>query len=162
MIFSSLHLGIFGTLGFDGHIPAVILTDKVLEGHIHAAGIALVVVAVVIVTDRDKPGVKQREYPLKEIAGFDTVAPEPGEVFDDDAVDFIFPNHLNQLLHLGTLKIGAAVAVVNELQHFGVEGFRQSCRIFIQNKALVLNAHAVVLVVLNGQPDIKGDHIFLH
>ena len=27
LIFATLHLGIFGTLGFDGHIPAVILTD---------------------------------------------------------------------------------------------------------------------------------------
>ena len=162
LIFAPLHLGIFCAFGLDGHIPAVILADKVLEGHIHAAGIALVVVAVVIIADRDKPGVKQREYPLKEIAGFNAVASEPGKVLDDDAVNPVLPNHLNQLLHLGTLKIGAAVAVVNELQHFGVERFRHSCRVFVQHKALVLDTHAVIFEVLNGQPDIKGDHIFLH
>ena len=162
MIFAPLHLGIFGTFGLDGHIPAVILADKILEGDIHAARIALVVVAVVVIADRDEPGMEQRENPLKEIAGFNAVAPEPGEVLDDDAVNSVLPNHLDQLLHLGTLKIGAAVAVVNELQNFGVERFRHSCCIFIQNKALVLDTHAVILVVLNGQPDIKGDYIFLH
>ena len=30
---------------------------------------------------------EQKEYPLKEIAGFNAVAPEPGEVFDNDAVN---------------------------------------------------------------------------
>ena len=162
LIFAPLHFGVFGALCLDGHIPAVILTDKVLEGHIHAARIALIIVAVIVIADGDETGMEQWENPLKEVASFDAVAPEPGEVLDDDAVNPVLPNHLNQLLHLGTLKIGAAVAVVDELQHLGIERFRQSCRIFIQHKALVLDTHAVIFVVLNGQPDIKGNHIFLH
>ena len=38
LILAALHLGVLGTLGFDGHIAAVILADEVLERHIYAAG----------------------------------------------------------------------------------------------------------------------------
>ena len=41
LILAALHLGVFGALGFDGHIAAVILADEVLERHIHSAGVAL-------------------------------------------------------------------------------------------------------------------------
>lgn len=58
--------------------------DKILESYIHAAGIAFEIVGVKIVADGDKTGMEQREHTLNEIAGFDTVSPEAGEVLDDD------------------------------------------------------------------------------
>ena len=51
LILAALHLGVLGTLGFDGHIAAVILADEILERHVHAAGVALEFAAVKIVAD---------------------------------------------------------------------------------------------------------------
>ena len=68
LIFSTLHFGVFGTFGFHGHIAAVILADQIFESHIHPAGITFVLIAVEIVIDGDKPGVKQWEHPLDEVA----------------------------------------------------------------------------------------------
>ena len=162
LILAALHLGILGAFRLDGHISAVIFVYEVFERDIHAPGIAFVPVAVKIVADRDKPGMEQRENALDEIAGFNAVAPEAGEVLDDDAVDLIALHHLYELLHLGPLKVGAAVPVVDKLQDFGVKGLRHGGGVFMENKALILNAQAVVLVILNRKADIKGNHIALH
>lgn len=35
-------------------------------------------------------------------------------------------------------------------------------RVLVEDKALILNAQTVVFVVLNGEADVEGDHIFLH
>ena len=32
----------------------------------------------------------------------------------------------------------------------------------MENKALIFNAQAVVLVILDGEADVEGDYIFLH
>ena len=32
----------------------------------------------------------------------------------------------------------------------------------MESKALIFNAQAIVLVVLDGEADVEGDHIFLH
>jgi len=162
LILAALHLGILGTLGFDGHIAAVILADEVLERHVHAAGVALEFAAVKIVADGNEAGMEQREHTLDEIAGFNAVAPESGKVLDDDAVDLISPYQLNELLHLRTLKICAAVSVVDELRNLRVQGFGHGGRVLVENKALILNAQTVILIVLDGEADVEGNHIFLH
>ena len=162
LILAALHLGIFRTLGLDGHIAAVILADEVLERHVHAAGVALEFAAVKIVADGNEAGVEQWEHALNEIAGFNAVSPEAGKILDDDAVDLIGPHQLNELLYLRTLKIRAAVSVVDELHDLRVQSFGHGCRIFMENKALILNAQAVVLVVLDREADVEGNHIFLH
>ena len=105
---------------------------------------------------------EQREHALNEVAGFNAVAPEAGKILDDDAVDLIGPHQLNELLYLRTLKIRAAVPIVDELRDLRVQGFGHGRRIFMENKALIFNAQTVVLVVLNGEADVEGNHIFLH
>ena len=105
---------------------------------------------------------EQREHALNEIAGFNAVSPEAGKILDDDAVDLVGPHQLNELLYLWTLKIRAAVPVVDELHNLCVQGFRHGSRVLMEDKALILDAQAVVLVVLNGEADVEGNHIFLH
>ena len=105
---------------------------------------------------------EKREYPLDKVAGFNAVSPEAGKILDDDAVDLIGPHQLNELLYLRTLKIRAAVSVVDELRDLRVQGFRQGSRVFVEDKALIFNAQAVVLVILDGEADVEGNHIFLH
>ena len=81
LILAALHLGVLGTLGFDGHIAAVILADEILERHVHAAGVTLEFAAVKIVADGNESGVEQREHALNEVAGFNAVASEAGKIF---------------------------------------------------------------------------------
>ena len=162
LILAALHLGVLGALGFDGHIAAVILADEILERHIHAAGVALEFAAVKIVADRNEAGMEQREHALDKVAGFNAVSPEAGKILDDDAVDLIGPHQLNELLYLRALEIRAAVPVVDELRDLRVQGFGHGCRIFMEDKALIFNAQAVVLVILDGEADVEGNHIFLH
>ena len=105
---------------------------------------------------------EQREHALDEIAGFNAVSPEAGKILDDDAVDLIGPHQLNELLYLRTLKIRAAVPVVDELHDLRVQGFGHGSCVFVEDKALIFNAQAVVLVILDGEADVEGNHIFLH
>ena len=100
LILAALHLGVLGTLGFDGHIAAVILADEILERHVHAAGVALEFAAVKIVADRNEAGMEQREHALGKVAGFNAVSPEAGKILDDDAVDLIGPHQLLSLIHI--------------------------------------------------------------
>ena len=84
-----------------------------------------------------------------EIAGFNAVSSEAGKILDDDAVDLIGPYQLNELLYLRTLKIRAAISVVDELRDLRVQGFGHGGRVFVENKALILNAQTVVLVAVS-------------
>lgn len=127
-----------------------------------AAGVALEFAAVKIVADGNEAGMEKREHALDKVAGFNAVSPEAGKILDDDAVDLIGPHQLNELLYLRALEIRAAVSVVDELRDLRVQGFGHGCRIFMENKALIFNAQAVVLVILNGEADVEGNYIFLH
>ena len=162
LILAALHLGVLGALGFNGHIAAVIFADEILERHVHAAGVTLEFAAVKIVADGNEAGMEQWEHTLDEIAGFNAVSSEAGKILDDDAVDLIGPYQLNELLYLRTLKIRAAISVVDELRDLRVQGFGHGSRVFVEDKALIFNAQAVVLVILDGEADVEGDYIFLH
>jgi len=162
LILAALHLGVLGALGLDGHIAAVILADEILECYVHAAGVAREFAAVKIVADGNEAGMEQREHALNEIAGFNAVSSEAGKILDDDAVNLIGPHQLNELLYLRTLKICTAVPVVDKLHDLCVQGFGHGSRVLVENKALIFNAQAVVLVVLDGEADVEGDYIFLH
>ena len=83
----------------------------------------------------------------------------PGNL--DDAVDLIGPHHFNELLHLGPLKVSAAVPVVDKLQDLGVKVLRQGGGVLMEDKALVFDTQTVVLVVLDGKANEEGDHIVL-
>ena len=162
LILASLHLGVLCALGLDGHIAAVILTDEILERHIHAAGVALEFAAVKIVADGNEAGMEQWEHTLDEVSSFNAVAPETGKILDNDAVDLIGPHQLNELLHLRTLKICTAISVVDELHDLRVQSFRHGSCVLMEDKALIFNTQTVVLVVLNGEAYVEGNHIFLH
>ena len=105
---------------------------------------------------------EQREHALDKVAGFNAVSPEAGKILDDDAVDLIGPHQLNELLHLRTLEIRAAVSVVDELHDLRVQSFRHGSCVLMEDKALIFNTQTVVLVVLNGEAYVEGNHIFLH
>ena len=162
LVLAALHLGVLGALGFNGHIAAVILADEILECYVHAAGVTLEFAAVKIVADGNEAGMEQWEHALDKVAGFNAVSPEAGKILDDDAVDLIGPHQLNELLYLRTLKICAAVPVVDELHDLRVQSFGHGSRVLVENKALIFNAQTVVLVVLDGEADVEGNHIFLH
>ena len=66
----------------------------------------------------------------------------------------IAPHQFNELLYLRTLEIRAAVPVVDELHDLRIQSFGHGGRIFVENKALILNAQTVILVVLNGEADV--------
>ena len=105
---------------------------------------------------------EQWEHTLDEIAGFNAVSSEAGKILDDDAVDLIGPHQLNELLYLRTLKIRAAVPIVDELHNLRVQGFGHGSRVLVEDETLVFNTQAVVLVVLDGETDVEGNYIFLH
>ena len=109
------------------------------DGGVHAAGIVLDFCTVKIIADGNEAGVEQREHALNEVTGFNAVAPKAGKILDDDAVDLIGPHHLNELLHLRTLKVRTAVPIVNELRDFRVQGFRYGGCIFVEDKVLVFD-----------------------
>ena len=159
LILTSLHLRIFCAPGFDRHIPAVILVDEILEGHIHPARVSMKRRAVIAVADGDKAGMKQGKDLFEEIAGFDAVPSEAGEVLDNDAVDPVLPDQLDHALDLRPFKIGAGVAVVHKFKDLRMSGFGQSGGVFVKRQLLILDAHALVFRVLDGQPDIERDHI---
>ena len=162
LILAALHLGVLGALGLDGHIATVIFADEILECYVHAAGVTLEFAAVKIVADGNEAGMEQREHALDKVAGFNAVSPETGKILDNDAVDLIGPHQLNELLYLRTLKICAAVPVVDELHDLRVQSFGHGSRVLVENKALIFNAQTVVLVILNGEADVEGNYIFLH
>ena len=143
LILAALHLGVLGALGFNGHIAAVMLADEVLERHVHAAGVALEFAAVKIVADGNEAGMEQWEHTLDEVAGFNAVTPEAGKILDNDAVDLIGPHQLNELLYLRTLKICAAVPIVDELHNLRVQGFGHGSRVLVEDKALIFNVQAM-------------------
>ena len=51
---------------------------------------------------------------------------------------------------------------IDELHDLRVQGFGHGSRVLVENKALIFNAQTVVLVILNGEADVEGNHIFLH
>jgi len=105
---------------------------------------------------------EQWEHTLDEVSSFNAVAPETGKILDNDAVDLIGPHQLNELLHLRTLKICTAKSVVDELHDLRVQSFRHGSCVLMEDKALIFNTQTVVLVVLNGEAYVEGNHIFLH
>ena len=148
LILAALHLGIFGALGLDGHVAAVVFVYQIFERDVHAARVTFEAITVKFVAERNKARMKQREHTLDEIAGFDAVAPETGKVLDDDAVDLVLPHHLDEFLDLGPLKVCTGVPIVHELDDLRVCRLWHGGGVFMENKALVFDAQAVVLAVL--------------
>ena len=75
LILAALHLRVLGAFGLDGHVAAVILVDKILERHIHAASVALELGGIEIVADRNEAGVIKRKNALDKMV----FSPAPSE-----------------------------------------------------------------------------------
>ena len=100
----------------------------------------MVFCAVIFIVERNEADAVDRKDTLHKITDLNAVAPEPGEVFDDDAVDLGLPDHFQQFLHSGTLKVGPCIAVVNKLQHFCTGQLIRSIYIAVQGFQLIYNA----------------------
>ena len=57
--------------------------------------------------------------------------------------------------YLRTLKICAAVPVVDELHNLRAQSFRHGSRVLVEDETLVFNAQAVVLVILDGERTVR-------
>ena len=119
MILPTAHFRVFGALGFHGHIPAIVLADKVLESDVNPAGIALVIAY------GNKPGIIQRKHALYEISRLNTVSPEAREILYNNAIDLSGLHHFQKLLDGGSFKVHSAVSVVHKLHDLGILPFRK-------------------------------------
>lgn len=66
-----------------------------------------------VVGDSDESHTVGREHPAEVSPGFDVLTAQPGEVFDNDAVDFPIGDILHHLLESGAVKDDTTVAIVN-------------------------------------------------
>ena len=84
---------------------------------------------------------------------------ETGEVFHDNSADFTVLDRFNKSFEIGTVKVCACVAVINE--KFGVV-ITVVVGIFQKKLLLVLYAHAVtVKKIVLAEPAIEGCDFFL-
>lgn len=102
-----------------------------------------------------------REYPAQIPASFDVLAPQPGEVFYDDAVDVAIGDILHHFLECGTVKDDAAVSIVDL---FGNNlNIRVALYKVFNELALIGNAVTLAgMIVCVGQADISGCFVFRH
>ena len=102
-----------------------------------------------------------REYPAQITASFDVLAPQPGEVFYDDAVDVAIGDILHHFLERGAVKDDAAVSIVDL---FGNDlNIRVVLHKVFNELALIGNAVALAgMIVGVGQADVSGSFVFRH
>ena len=139
LIFATTHFSVLGTLGFHRHIPAVTLTDQILEGNIDSTCVAFEIGSIKIVADGDEAGVIQRKYPLDKVAGFNAVATKSGKILYDNTVDLTGLYHRQKFLHSRSFKVCAAVTVVYKFQDLAVLIFREGHSLFAEDQLLVWN-----------------------
>ena len=102
--------------GLDGNIPAVGFVHNVLDRNRQIIAAAFLG-CVDVVGDGNEPHTVGREHPAEVAPGFDVLTPQPGEVFDNDAVDFPVGDILHHLFEGRAVKDNAAVAIVNFVGH---------------------------------------------
>ena len=102
-----------------------------------------------------------REYPAQIAAGFNVLAPQPGEVFYNDAVDISIGDILHHFLECGTVEDDAAVSIVDL---FGNDlNIRVALHKVLNELALIGNAVAFAgMIVGVGQADVSGSFVFRH
>ena len=109
-------LYIQGGTGLYGNIPAVGFVHNVLDRNRQIIAAAFLG-CVDVVGNGNEPHTVGREYPAKVAPGFDVLTPQPGEVFDNDAVDFPVGHILHHFLKGGAVKDDSAVAIVYFVGH---------------------------------------------
>ena len=145
--------------GLDGNVPAVGFVHNVLDRY--GQIIAAVVGGVDAVGDGNEAHPVGREYPAQIPAGFNVLAPQPGEVFYNDAVDVAIGDILHHFLECGTVEDDAAVSIVDL---FGNDlNIRVALHKVLNELALIGNAVAFAgMIVGVGQADISGCFVFRH
>ena len=120
-----------------------------------------VVGGVDAVGDGDEAHPIGREYPAQIPAGFNVLAPQPGEVFYNDAVDISIGDILHHFLECGTVKDDAAVSIVDL---FGNDlNIRVALYKVFNELALIGNAVALAgMIVGVGQADVSGSFCLLY
>ena len=130
-----------------------------MECDAYAARVTLQLIAVKVIVQRDEPDAEQGENALHEVAYLNTVASEACEVLHNNAVNFSFPHCVKQALYSGALKVDPAVPVIYKLDYLHIFDSFHLIDIPVEDSLLVFNAHAVHLGILDGQADVKSDHI---
>ena len=113
------------------------------------------------VGDGDEAYPVGREYPAQIPAGFNVLAPQPGKVFDNHAVDAAIGDVLHHFLEGRAVKDNAAVSIVDL---FGNDlNIRVALYKVFNELALIGNAVALAgMIVGIGQADISGGFVFRH
>ena len=145
--------------GLDGNVPAVGFVHNVLDRY--GQIIPAVVGGVDAVGDGDEAHPIGREYPAQIPAGFNVLAPQPGEVFYNDAVDVAIGDILHHFLECGTVKDDAAVSIVDLFRND--LNIRVALHKVFNELALIGNAVTLAgMIVGVGQADISGCFVFRH
>ena len=93
-------------------VGGVCLVYHIFQRHNQVAAGAFLILAVILVVDRDKPDLMQREIFFDIISAVNGVAAQPRQVFDYNAVDFAVFHIIQHPLERFALKGAAGRAVV--------------------------------------------------
>ena len=114
-----------------------------------------------VVRDGDKPDAIGREHPAEIPACLNILPPQPGQVLDNDAVDFSVCNVLHHLFERRTVKEDTAVPIVDFLRYNF--DFRIFLNEILDQSALVGYAVALAAVIVGvREPDLCGCFVFRH
>ena len=159
---------LFGRSHFFRQVLAVKVVDHISEGHINQARrTVLVILAVVGIIDGDKSHIQERENLFQIVPNHDIIAPKPGHILDDDAVDFPL-THLFQKPPDGwPLHVRPRITVITKFENLRPGKFRPQLNETADVGPLIDNAVAFAffigqIAVLGGEPDVNGDHIVQH
>ena len=153
-------LYIQGGTGLYGNVPAVGFVHDVFDRNRQVISVILLC-RVDVVCDGDKPHTVSRKHFAQIPACFDVLTPQPGEVFDNDAVDFPIGHILHHFLKGRAVKDDAAVAIVH------LEGHNLNIGIalneILNELALVGNAVALTgAVICIRQTDVGSCFVLCH
>lgn len=119
------------------------------------------ILAVVGIIDGDKSHIQERENLFQIVPNHDIVAPKPGHILDDDAVDFPL-THLFQKPPDGwPLHVRPRITVITKFENLRPGKFRPQFNETADVGPLIDNAVAFAffigqIAVLSGEPDVMA------
>ena len=122
---------------------------------------------VVVVVDGDKPHSHEGQYLFQKVSGFQEVAPKPGHILDDNAVDFSLTHLFQKLPDGGPFHVRPRITVITKFKNLRPGKFRPQLNETVDVGTLIDNAVAFAffigqIAVLGGEPDVNGNHIVQH
>ena len=160
LTFAPFHVQLAAHL--DGNIPAVGIVQQILERNYNAVRIAALGVRIVIVVvDGDEANPHHGKNLFQILSHLNVITTKPGQVLDDDAVDFAGFNILHHPLKARTFKVGSCVAIVSVL--FDQIQSWPFCSKIPNQFSLIADAVALSLVaILDGQSQIgRCPYVFI-